>query len=103
MCAKKRNSERDFLQTKKKRDRNRRKINGLYSMISGRYSQTTHLCPKSKVVLDPGKGSYQLKKLRNRKGYQTEEIHAISSNIAEGTFFVLFEILDKIACISSTV
>lgn len=38
-------------------------------MISGRCSQTTHLSPKSKVALDPGKGSYQLKKLRNRKGY----------------------------------
>ena len=31
-------------------------------MISGRYSQTTHLSPKSKYVLDPGKGSYQKQK-----------------------------------------
>lgn len=66
-------------------------------MISGRYSQTTHLCPKSKVVLDPGKGSYQLKKLRNRKGYQTvEEIHAILSSISKSTKKVPSAILDEI-------
>ena len=66
-------------------------------MISGRYSQTTHLSPKSKVVLDPCKGSYQLKKLRNRKRYQTvEEIHAILSSISKSTKKLPFEILDEI-------
>ena len=65
-------------------------------MISGRHSQTTHLSPKSKVVLDPGKGSYQLKKLGNRKGYQTvEEIHVILSSISKSTKKVPFEILMK--------
>lgn len=63
----KRQSERNLLQRKKKRSKLQRKINGLHSMISGRYSQTTHLSPKSKYVSDPGKGSYQLKKLRNRR------------------------------------
>ena len=66
-------------------------------MISGRYSEITHLSPKSKYVLDPGKGSDQLKKLRNRKGYQTvEEIHVILSSISKSRKKVPFEILAEI-------
>ena len=82
----KRQSERNLLQRKKKRSKLQRKINGLHSMISGRYSQTTHLSPKSKYVSYPGKGSYQLKKLRNTKGHQTvEEISIILSSISKST------------------
>ena len=66
-------------------------------MISGRYSEITHLSPKSKYVLDPGKGSDQLKKLRNRKGYQTvEEINVILSSISKSRKKVPFEILAEI-------